>query len=58
MTKQEKATLSMPTDLKLKARAKAIAEGKNLSLVVRELLLAWLQDDADHSNIIEAGAEQ
>ncbi len=38
----EKVTLTMPVDLKRKARAKAILEGKNLSQVVRELLRLWI----------------
>ena len=43
MTKRpEKATLTIPVDLKRKARAKAILEGKNLSQVVRELLELWI----------------
>jgi plasmid stability protein len=39
---QEKATLTMPDDLKRQARAKAILEGRSLSEVVRELLKLWL----------------
>ena len=35
-------TLSMSDDLVLKARAKAIAEGSNLSAVVIAFLEAWL----------------
>ena len=40
----EKVTLTIPVELKRKARAKAILEGKSLSQVVRELLEAWLED--------------
>ena len=43
VVKQEKATLSMPDELKLQARAKAILEGSSLSEVVRELLKAWIE---------------
>jgi len=39
---QEKATLSMPDELKRQARAKAILEGRSLSGVVRQLLKLWL----------------
>jgi len=39
----EKATLTIPEDLRRKARAKAILEGRSLSEVVRELLEAWLE---------------
>ena len=42
MVTQEKATLSMPDDLKRQARAKAILEGRSLSGVVRQLLQIWL----------------
>ena len=42
MTKREKATISISSELKLKARAKAILEGKDLSKVVREFLTAWV----------------
>ncbi len=45
MSKLEKATLTMPGDLKREARAKAIREGKNLSLVVRELLREYVKAD-------------
>ena len=45
MTKRpEKVTLTIPVELKRRARAKAILEGKSLSQVVRELLEAWLKD--------------
>ena len=40
----EKVTLTVPVDLRRKARAKAILEGKSLSQVVRELLQAWLEE--------------
>jgi hypothetical protein len=39
---QEKATLSMPDELKRQARAKAILEGRSLSGVVRQLLRLWI----------------
>ena len=42
MNKQDRATVHIPNELKRQARIKAISEGKNLSLVMRELLLAWL----------------
>jgi len=42
MAKRERATISIPDDLKLAARAKAIAEGLDLSKVVREFLRAWV----------------
>ena len=38
----EKATLTIPVDLRRKARAKAILEGKSLSEVVRELLQLYV----------------
>ena len=40
--KYEKATLTMPDNLKRQARAKAILAGMSLSEVVRQLLRAWL----------------
>jgi hypothetical protein len=43
----EKATLTIPVDLRRKARAKAILEGSNLSQVVRELLKLWLAGDIE-----------
>jgi metal-responsive CopG/Arc/MetJ family transcriptional regulator len=45
MSKMEKATLTMPGDLKREARAKAIREGRNLSEVVREMLAEYIKDD-------------
>jgi metal-responsive CopG/Arc/MetJ family transcriptional regulator len=45
MSKMEKATLTMPGELKREARAKAIREGRNLSEVVRELLAEYLKQD-------------
>jgi hypothetical protein len=47
----EKTTLTIPIDLKRKARAKAILEGKSLSQVVRELLEAWIDDDPSEVKI-------
>jgi plasmid stability protein len=44
---QEKATLSMPDDLKRQARAKAILEGRSLSGVVRRLLRMWLAGEVE-----------
>jgi hypothetical protein len=38
-------TLSMPRELVLEARAKAIREGSNLSAVVRKLLREWMEED-------------
>lgn len=35
----------MPKDLVLKARAKAILAGTNLSAIVREFLEEWVQED-------------
>ena len=43
----EKATLTIPVDLRRKARAKAILEGKNLSQVVRELLRLWVMGEIE-----------
>ena len=44
MTKRPgKATLTIPVDLRRKARAQAILEGKSLSYVVRELLTLWVE---------------
>ncbi|MFZ5919311.1 MAG: hypothetical protein ACOYZ7_20455 [Chloroflexota bacterium] len=47
MDKQVRVNLTMPESLKREARARAIREGKNLSLVVRELLEAWLEGKVD-----------
>lgn len=41
----EKATLTIPVDLRRKARAKAILEGKSLSEVVRELLEMYVEGE-------------
>ena len=43
MPKRQRVNLSMPDQLKNKARAQAILEGKDLSQVVRELLRMWLE---------------
>jgi hypothetical protein len=40
----DKVTLSIPQDLKRRARAKAILEGKSFSAVVVELLEKWVED--------------
>jgi metal-responsive CopG/Arc/MetJ family transcriptional regulator len=40
-----KTTITLPDDLRREARAKAIREGKNLSLVVRELLREYIKED-------------
>ena len=40
-----KTTITLPDDLRREARAKAIREGKNLSLVVRELLRECIKKD-------------
>ena len=45
MSELEKATLTLPGDLKREARAKAIREGKNLSQVVRELLTLYVKGE-------------
>jgi len=42
MAKRESTHLSIPVDLKNRARAQAILQGKDLSQVVRELLSLWL----------------
>jgi predicted HicB family RNase H-like nuclease len=39
----DKVTLSIPPDLKRKAKAKAALEGKSLSAVVTELLEEWVK---------------
>jgi len=44
---QEKATLTMPDELKRQARAKAILEGRSLSGVVRQLLRMWLAGEVE-----------
>ena len=38
-------TLSMPRELVLEARSRAIREGSNLSAVVRMLLRQWLETE-------------
>ena len=45
MPKRQRVNLSMPDQLKNKARAQAILEGKDLSQVVRELLRMWLEGE-------------
>jgi len=49
MSDLEKVNITLPRDLKREARAKAIREGKNLSLVIRELLQAYLKGDLPKS---------
>jgi hypothetical protein len=44
-----KVTLSIPLELKRKARAKAIAQGTTLSAVVRDFLEKWLEEDPPKS---------
>ena len=44
MADRERTTINIPQELKRKARAKAILEGKTLSSVVRKLLAAWVAD--------------
>ena len=39
----DRVTLSIPVELKTKARAQAILRHKDLSQVVRELLTMWLE---------------
>jgi hypothetical protein len=45
MSNLERVNITLPGDLKREARAKAIREGKNLSLVVRELLRGYVGQD-------------
>ena len=45
MSNLVRTTLTLPEDLKREARSKAIREGKNLSLVVRELLREYIEED-------------
>jgi hypothetical protein len=47
--------LSIPKELSLKARAKAIAMGTNLSAIVREFLEKWVQEDPNNE---ESAREQ
>ena len=53
---QQKATLSMPDELKRQARAKAILEGRSLSGVVRQLLKMWLAGEVELP--LPAGSEE
>jgi hypothetical protein len=41
----DKITLSIPADLKRKARVKALLEGRSLSAIVTEMLEEWLKED-------------
>ncbi len=43
--RENKTTLSIPTEVTRQARARAISEGKNLSAVVTVFLRAWLAGD-------------
>lgn len=43
MSDLKKTTVTLPQDLKIEARTKAIREDKSLSAVVRGLLAAWVQ---------------
>ena len=45
--RDNKTTLSIPTEVTRKARAKAIIEGANLSAVVTLFLRAWLAGEID-----------
>jgi plasmid stability protein len=54
----EKVTLTIPVDLRRKARAKAILEGKSLSQAVRELLRLWLAGEVELPAQKEQALEQ
>ena len=41
----DRVSLSMPRELVLAARAKAIRQGSNLSAVVREMLRRWMAEE-------------
>jgi hypothetical protein len=41
----DKTTLSIPADVKRKARVKALLEGRSLSAIVTDLLEKWLQEN-------------
>jgi hypothetical protein len=41
----EATNITLPRDLKREARAKAIRQGKNLSIVIREFLAEYVKDD-------------
>ncbi len=45
----DRVTLSIPLELKRKARAKAIAQGTTLSAVVRDFLEKWVEEDPPKS---------
>jgi hypothetical protein len=47
MTEAKHTTLNLPSDLKQKARAKAIERGSNLSAVVIAFLRAWLEGEIE-----------
>ena len=53
----EKATLTIPVDLRRAARAKAILEGKSLSQVVRELLELYVRGELPESSETEKGSD-
>jgi hypothetical protein len=52
----EKATLTIPVDLRRAARAKAILEGQSLSQVVRELLEMYVEGELPESAKVEKGS--
>ena len=43
----DKTTLSIPPDLKRKARVKALLAGKSLSAVITELLEKWIAEEEE-----------
>lgn len=47
MTDKKHVTLNLPIDLTNKSRAKAIAQGGNLSVVVTAFLRAWLAGEIE-----------
>jgi predicted HicB family RNase H-like nuclease len=53
----EKATLTIPVDLRRAARAKAILEGKSLSQVVRELLELYVKGELPPGSEVEKDSE-
>ena len=53
----EKATLTIPEDLRRKARAKAILEGKSLSEVVRGLLELYVKGELPEPIEVEKGSD-
>jgi hypothetical protein len=53
----EKATLTIPVDLRREARAKAILEGKSLSEVVRGLLELYVKGELPECAEVEKGSD-